>query len=137
MQLYHGYHPTQHGDGLGNILGALFRAARPIIRTGLRTALPIAAKFGSNVLNDLAEGENVLQSAKRHGKRAGLDVASALLKRAAQGGNGQMQPLVPRIKSRKRHIRERKASKKVKRQRRTVTRLKRSRSPIDIFSNGY
>lgn len=78
MRVYRGY--PQRGAGLGNILGALFRVAKPI----LRSMLPVAARYGSRILGDVAEGENVLRSARKHAPRAGVEA----LKTVVVGGRG-------------------------------------------------
>lgn len=75
MRAYRAYRGgyRQRGAGLGNIIGALFRAARPLIRSGIRAILPVAAGYGSRVLGDVAEGHSFVQSAKRHAPQAGMD----------------------------------------------------------------
>lgn len=89
MRYYRGY--PQRGAGLGNIIGSLFRAARPFLKTGLRAMLPVAARFGSRVLGDVAEGKPVRKSARRHAKKAGMDAISAVANtiRSTQRGRGR------------------------------------------------
>lgn len=92
MNVYRGYryHPGQHGEGLGNILGALFRVARPLIRSGLKAALPIAANFGSRVLGDVAEGRKLSESAKARAKEAGMDVVNKVVRHATGQRGGRL-----------------------------------------------
>lgn len=112
MNVYRGYryHPGQHGEGLGNILGALFRVARPLIRSGLKAALPIAANFGSRVLGDVAEGRNLAESTKARAKEAGLDAVNKVIRHATGQRGGRLgrrkrvatRRLVPAVRAKKR-----------------------------------
>ena len=64
----------QHGSGIGNIFGSLIKRAIPWIFRGAKhlgkVAAPHAMRMGADVMSDVAEGENLRQSLKRHGKRA-------------------------------------------------------------------
>lgn len=118
MNIYRGYryHPGQHGEGFGNILGALFRVARPLIRSGLKAALPIAATFGSNLLGDVAEGRNLRESAKARAKEAGMDVVNKVVRHATGQRGGRLgrqkkqsvtrRRLVPAVRQKRRRQRK-------------------------------
>lgn len=135
MRVYRGY--PQRGAGLGNILGALFRAAKPI----LRSMLPVAARFGSRVLGDVADGGNVLRSARKHAPRAGVDALRTVVtggrKRRKQRGSGLRQATVSK---RRKTLRRRvvtttssshiKASKKQARKNRN---RRQARTKTDVF----
>lgn len=122
MHAYRGYR-RQRGAGLGNILGALFRMAKPILRTGLRTVLPVAARFGARVLGDVAEGKNVKRSAKRHAKQAGWEAVGAVANkfRKSQGGRGKKRRSTAHIKPR----------------RQTKRKRRKSLPPIDVFRDAF
>lgn len=113
MRVYRGY--PQRGAGLGNILGALFRAAKPI----LRSMIPVAANFGSRVLGDVAQGKNVLRSAKRHAPSAGMDALRTVIKRTGtkQRGRGLN---TSRVKKRRKDTHIKSSGAKRKRQTRTL-----------------
>jgi hypothetical protein len=77
----------QQGRGLGNILGKLFRSAMPILKRGATLLAPHAARFGSRVLGDVADGTDVLESVKKHAKQSGNDIVGAVVN--TQKGNGR------------------------------------------------
>jgi hypothetical protein len=94
MYKYRAYR-LQRGRGLGNIVGKLLRGAMPILKRGANLLGPHAARFGSRVLADVAEGGDVLESAKKYAKNTGTDIVKAVVDRASgkrkktQTGNGR------------------------------------------------
>lgn len=56
---------VQRGHGLGNILGGLFRASIPLLKTGAKAIGKKALQTGVKVANDVAMGNNLKQSLKR------------------------------------------------------------------------
>lgn len=112
MRVYRAY--PQHGAGLGNIIGSLFRAARPFLAAGVRNLLPVAARFGSNLLADVSKGKNIRRSAKRHAKKAGWEAMGAVADTIRKGQRGRG--------GRRGHIKQRR-------------RMKRAHSPDDILSS--
>lgn len=55
----------QRGHGLGSILSGLFRSAVPMIKKGLAFFGKQALRTGAKIANDVADGENLGDSAKR------------------------------------------------------------------------
>ena len=55
----------QRGHGLGSLLGGLFRSAFPMIKRGLATFGKHALKTGLEIANDVVEGQNIKESARR------------------------------------------------------------------------
>jgi hypothetical protein len=78
---------VQRGRGLGNVLGKLFRSALPLLKKGGILLAPHAARYGSRVLNDVADGTDVLESVKKHAKQTGTDIIGAVVNK--QKGNGR------------------------------------------------
>lgn len=66
--------PTQKGYGLGSFLGGLFRTAFPFLKQGARYLSKEALRAGSHVLADVASGEPVKKSLKRHASQAGRNI---------------------------------------------------------------
>ena len=56
----------QKGYGIGSWLGGLFRSVLPILRSGAIAVGREAARAGSHVLADVATGENVRESVRKH-----------------------------------------------------------------------
>ena len=59
---------NQRGHGLDNILSGMFRSALPMVKKGLAYLGTEALKTGAQIANDVADGGNFFESAK---KRAG------------------------------------------------------------------
>lgn len=115
---------TQHGDGLGNILGGIAKFAIPYIRKGLQFITPHAAKLGSEILGDVASGQNLRKSAQRRTK-AGLNRMATGLFQSGSGG-GLRIAASPSPKSRRTRRRPRRTP---QRRKRTRTNSKRRRMP--------
>ena len=64
MPVYHGSR-SQRGHGLGSILGGFFRSALPMLRRGLSFFGREALRTGAQIAGDVADGQPVLDSAKR------------------------------------------------------------------------
>lgn len=56
---------VQKGHGLGNILGGIFRAAMPLIKSGAKSLGKKALQTGYKVAGDVVRGENIKQSVKK------------------------------------------------------------------------
>ena len=55
----------QRGHGLGSLLGGLFRSAFPMIKRGLAAFGKQALKTGLEIAKDVADGEDIKESAKK------------------------------------------------------------------------
>ena len=55
----------QRGHGLGSMLSGLFRSAVPILKRGLAAFGRHALRTGAQIANDVADGQNLGESAKR------------------------------------------------------------------------
>lgn len=60
----------QRGAGIGSFFRGLFRAVAPIAKSVGRTVGRQALKAGANILADTAQGRNIRESLKEHGKAA-------------------------------------------------------------------
>ncbi|KAK3925216.1 hypothetical protein KUF71_002602 [Frankliniella fusca] len=60
----------QKGYGVGSWLGGLFRSVLPLLKSGAVAVGKEAARAGAHVLADVASGDNIRASAKRHGGEA-------------------------------------------------------------------
>jgi len=86
MEGYRGT-PYQRGAGLGSFFKALFRMAVPVMKSAGKQVGKHALSAGANIMADLAKGEPVLESMKKHSRFE----ASKLLNEAGQalqGGEG-------------------------------------------------
>lgn len=92
----------QKGYGIGSWLGGLFRNILPILRSGASAVGKQAVLAGSNVLADVAAGENAAASAKRRLGQAGVNL-SATLKRKADTMSGAGNSIKRRKTTRKVH----------------------------------
>lgn len=66
--------PSQKGYGIGSFLGGLFRTAFPFLKRGAQYLSKEALRAGSHVLADVAAGEPVKRSLKRHAGQAGRNI---------------------------------------------------------------
>jgi len=85
------YQPySQYGAGLGNIIGSLFRRAIPLLRKGASVLGRQALSTGGEILQDVIEGKNVKQAAKKRegGKELAITAARGM-KRKRQIGAGR------------------------------------------------
>lgn len=92
------YSRLSRGDGIGSVLGSLFRRVIPLFKnvfkigkkvaktsagkSVLKKAKKSAMKAGLNVLGDTLQGENVLKSAKKHSKAAIKNIGQETKKQA-------------------------------------------------------
>ncbi len=67
----------QRGHGLGGIFSSLFRAAvplfkmaKPVVKSGMKSLAKEALTTGANIATDLIEGENLQDSATRNLNKA-------------------------------------------------------------------
>lgn len=64
---FHAY----RGDGFGTFLNRLFQWSQPLLRRLGQRALDSAGNIVSNVASDAMQGENILESVKKHGVAEG------------------------------------------------------------------
>lgn len=94
----------QKGYGIGSWLGGLFRQILPILRSGATAVGKQAVLAGSNVLADLAAGENASVSAKRRLGQAGATLSDTLKRKAdAMSGAGRRRSIKRRKVAPKTH----------------------------------
>jgi hypothetical protein len=74
----------QHGYGIGGIFKSLARYAIPILKKTAKAVGRRALKVGVQVAQDVADGENVVVSAKTRGKQAVNDFMA---------GRGRKKPI--------------------------------------------
>lgn len=77
----------QTGRGIGNVIGKLFRQAMPLIKKGVKFLAPHAFRMGANILSDMSQGQDAMESVKRNAKRTGHDVVNTIVNR--QTGSGK------------------------------------------------
>ena len=75
----------QRGHGLGSILSGFFRSALPIIRRGLGIFGREALSTGSKIANDVADGKNILESAKHRVTERINDFVPGLFSQSGSG----------------------------------------------------
>ena len=66
----------QEGRGL---FGNLFRLAVPLIKAGARKALPHVIRAGKRVVRDIAQGQSVSSSLKKHAIKAAGEALSSVV----------------------------------------------------------
>jgi len=77
----------QKGYGIGSWLGGLFRSVLPILRSGAIAVGKEAARAASHVLADVAAGDNVKSSFKKHAGEAANNLTGQM-KRKLEGMEG-------------------------------------------------
>ena len=65
----------QRGYGIGGLFSSFFRKAQPFLKDSGLTVGKNVLGVASNVLQDVEQGRNVLDSIKKHGKRGALKTA--------------------------------------------------------------
>lgn len=70
----------QRGHGIGSVLGGLFRSAVPMLKRGLANFGRQALRTGLDIANDVVEGGNFRESAKRHAVSGLKDFARNTIK---------------------------------------------------------
>jgi hypothetical protein len=55
----------QRGHGIGSFLSGLFRSAWPLIQTGAKALGKHALRTGLQIANDVADGDHIVEAAKR------------------------------------------------------------------------
>jgi len=93
----------QRGHGIGSVLGGLFRSAVPMLKRGLANFGRHALKAGLDIANDVVEGGNFKESAKRHAVSGLKDFARDTIKDISasevlsnQAGSGRRRRTVKR-----------------------------------------
>jgi hypothetical protein len=121
----------------------------PILKRGATLLAPHAARFGSRVLGDVADGSDVLESVKKHARQSGTDIVGAVVK-TQKGKGGKRANIKPSAKQprkkkmRSTHMRTAPHRKKTKAKPRAKTAKKSRRKPPapvaninDVFKYGY
>ena len=83
--------PYQRGGGIGSFFRGLFRAVAPIMKSVGKTVGKEALRAGANILADTAQGRNVGESLKEHGRTAlgsALREAGNIVQKGGQVGRG-------------------------------------------------
>ena len=62
--------PYQRGGGIGSFFRGLFRAVAPVMKSVGKTVGKEALRAGANILADSAQGRDIRESLKEHGKAA-------------------------------------------------------------------
>jgi len=90
----------QRGNGLGSFFGRLLRSFLPVAKSFGKSALKTVGRealhMGSEVLNDVAEGQDLGQSVRKRGAKAGknlLNTASQAIQNQSGGSMGK-RPVV-------------------------------------------
>lgn len=86
------HNTTQHGGSIGGVLGSLFRAAVPVLKSSLGGIGKTALQTGVNIVNDVASGGNWKTSLKKHGVAAGKSVGKQLVRNIGQRMRGAGAP---------------------------------------------
>lgn len=93
----------QRGYGFGGIFRSFFRAAAPLLKSGVKTLGKHLWRSGLDVVNDVSRGENLQVAAKRRLKEAGInltDKAAAKLKTMIGSGRKNRNKKRKQIKKR-------------------------------------
>lgn len=69
----------QRGDGIGSILGKLFRFAIPLIKHGARVAKPHLIRAGKRAVKDVIAGKPLKQVMAKQAKRAATDTLASVV----------------------------------------------------------
>lgn len=77
---------NQRGHGLGSFLGGLFRSVLPFLSSSARILGKEALTAGGNVLSDIAQGRQPMESVKRAAAEAGKHMVERLS--SSMGGSG-------------------------------------------------
>jgi hypothetical protein len=88
----------QRGHGIGSIFTGLFRLAKPLLMKGARAVGKQALSTGVQILDDIAQGENVKQSMKLRIADGGKSIAAAAKKKLEdfQQGRGYKRKFMER-----------------------------------------
>lgn len=78
----------QKGAGVGSWLAGLFRTILPVLKSGATAVGREAVRAGSHVLADVAAGQNIRGSAKKHIEEAGENLSNALKRKAGTAMSG-------------------------------------------------
>ncbi|KAK3907323.1 Putative uncharacterized transposon-derived protein [Frankliniella fusca] len=89
----------QKGHGIGSWLGGLFRTVLPLLKSGATAVGREAARAGAHVLADVASGDPIADSAKRHAGEA----VQNLKRRAAAAMSGSGRSIKRKRLAPKRH----------------------------------
>lgn len=82
----------QKGYGIGSWLGGLFRTILPLLRSGATAVGKEAVRAGSHVLADVAGGESLRTSARKHIAQAGDNLSGSLKRKAdTMSGAGRIK----------------------------------------------
>jgi hypothetical protein len=88
---------VQLGTGIGSFFGKLFQFAKPLLKRGAKEVL----KIGTNIANDVLEGNDAKTSIKKHVKQKvdellPSSIATAVNKRIGSGkkGRSKRKPVV-------------------------------------------
>lgn len=146
LPVYHGGE-LQYGNGLGNLLGGLFRSAIPLLKKGATALGKTALQAGADIVDDVLSGQNVKSSVKKRARQAGKNLGNQAVKVArtslSQKGGGKVRRRAVAVKNKKKKktLRKTRTRKNIKRKRNTRTFIRRKvgrgnrlRAP-DIF--GY
>ena len=91
IPVYHGGE-LQYGNGLGNLLGGLFRSAIPLLKKGAKALGKTALQTGADIVDDVRSGKNIKSSVKKRAREAGRNVGNKAVKVArrslSQKGGG-------------------------------------------------
>lgn len=67
---------NQYGQGLGNVLGGLFRSALPFLKSGAKVLGKTALSTGADIVQDVLSGKNLKSTLKRRTKQAGRNLGT-------------------------------------------------------------
>ena len=101
LPVFHGS-SAQRGHGLGNILGALFRSAVPLLKRGAKTLGKEALRTGVEIVGDVVEGRSIRDAAKSRSIAAGKRVAKRAVSRVTQSKNDKKRKRTTKPAIRKR-----------------------------------
>lgn len=82
--------PFQKGYGFGGLFRSLFRAAVPLFKSGAKAVGKQLFHSGVDMLNDVSQGDNIKEAAKRRLKEAGKNLTDkATVKVKSMIGSGR------------------------------------------------
>lgn len=105
--------PVQHGRGLGQVLGSLFRSAAPLLKRGALALGKKALSTGARVVGDMASGEAFSTALKGRLKQGAKELFQEVTDHpsasspAAAARRGRQRKGRPTPYSSEKHIRKR------------------------------
>lgn len=117
----------QRGHGIGNLLAGAFRSVLPKLIPAAKSVGKTVLKQGMEVASDVLNGRSLKESAKHRARRGGMELLDTVMGGMKKAIKRQPSPDFGRV------VKAKKASRRIKRDKREVLQRKRKRREVDIF----